>query len=591
MTASTWLRCVGLCCFAVVLGALVPGWSQETKGKRYALLVGVTECDSKNFSTLNYTANDAEETAKVLKKAGFASVRVLTNSRDGKDSPTAENVRAALKELLAKKTKHDTVLVGLAGHGMQLEVTDKDGKDPKSYSYFCPRDASLLDVSHSTGRSDHLILLDDLFDLLGKCDAGHRLALIDACRNDGKAKATKRARLDVNKVTIPDGVGVLFSCSRGQFAFETEKIKHGVFFHHVIEGLKGAAADKEGVVSWDGLSAYVKRQVPRYVKDNFDGGAKQIPASVGNLEGESILVLPGKEKVVETKDDFGNSVGMKFVRVKAGTFLMGSPKDEKEREAFDKGSEEQHEVEITKDYFLGVTEVTQKQYRTVMGYHPSSFSKDGKEADTGKYSDVAKPAGKKDKVEGKDTDDFPVDNVSWEDAHEFLKKLNKLAAEKNYKVTYRLPTEAEWEYACRGGHLIKGLKDKAQLPFHFKTPSASLGAAQANFDWIYPYGDGKRGDPLNRTNTVGKNGEANALGLFDMHGNVYEWCSDWYGGKYYATSPRKDPTGPDNGSDRALRGGGWTGGSRYCRAAARSSSSPSFRSGSLGFRVAAVPHE
>jgi len=264
-------------------------------------------------------------------------------------------------------------------------------------------------------------------------------------------------------------------------------------------------------------------------------------------------------------------------------FTMGSPKDEKNRS----DDEGQHEVEITKDFFIGVTEVTQKQYREVMGYNPSFFSKDGTEAGTGKY-DHGKPAGGKDKVKGLDTDDFPVENVSWEDAQEFCKKLNALAAEKKYKVEYRLPTEAEWEYACRGGHKIKDLRAKAQLPFHFKTPSTSLGHGQANFMSNKPYGDGKAGDSLERTNTVGKNGEANALGLVDMHGNVLEWCSDWYAKDYSGNSLRQDPKGPDNGSGRVYRGGSW---GLHCRAAYRSSSSPSNRSFNLGFRVVAVPHE
>jgi uncharacterized caspase-like protein len=293
MSPRVWFRTVGLSALLIVAVTFASVRSDEAKGKKYALLVGVTEYDSPHFSTLNYTANDALQMEQALKKAGFASIRVLTDKSGAKNAPTAGNVRAALKTLLAKKTKHDTVLVGLAGHGMQLEVTDKEGNNPRSYSYFCPRDASLQGISHSTGRSEQLILLDDLFRDLGECDAGHRLALLDACRNDGKVKAAKRARLDVNKVTVPDGVGVLFSCGRGQFAFETEKLGkgHGVFFYHVIEGLNGEAADKEGAVTWDGLSAYVKRQVSRYVAGNLKMGAKQTPASAGNQEGESVLAV------------------------------------------------------------------------------------------------------------------------------------------------------------------------------------------------------------------------------------------------------------------------------------------------------------
>jgi formylglycine-generating enzyme required for sulfatase activity len=304
------------------------------------------------------------------------------------------------------------------------------------------------------------------------------------------------------------------------------------------------------------------------------------------------ILVPGcadeakHEKVAEYKDPFTNSVGMKFVRVKAGKFMMGSPKGEKDRN----DDEAQHEVEITKDYYLGVTEVTQKQYRTIMGYNPSFFSHDGKPAEKGTYP-RNEPGGGKDKVKGLDTDDFPVENVSWEEAQEFIEKLNALAAERKFRVTYRLPTEAQWEYACRGGHLMQDKKEKAQFPFHFEMPSASLGSGQANFNAEYPYGDGTKGDHSRRTNTVGRNGEANALGLFDMHGNVSEYCEDWYSPSDYDRSPPTDPTGPVHGSGRVCRGGGWDDNGRLCRAAFRGGVLPSYRFTYLGFRVAATPQE
>lgn len=288
--------------------------------------------------------------------------------------------------------------------------------------------------------------------------------------------------------------------------------------------------------------------------------------------------------------EFTNSIGMNSVPVKAGTFLMGSPKDEKDREPFakEKGCEEQHEVDVTRDFSLGVYEVTQKQYRAVMGYNPSFFSHDGKQGGKGTYHTTYLPAGGKEKVKGLDTDDFPVENVTWEDVQEFLTKLNALAAERKFRVTYRLPTEAQWEYACRRGHLIKD-KKKAQLPFHFKTPSASLGSGQANFYTTFPYGDGKVGVTLGRSNTVGQNGEPNALGLYDMHGNAAEWCADWYDRSYYARCFGIDPTGPEKGSSRVHRGGSWTSRGQYCRAADRLCYLPAQRSTAIGFRVAAVP--
>src|SRR5262245_2445294 len=154
---------------------------------------------------------------------------------------------------------------------------------------------------------------------------------------------------------------------------------------------------------------------------------------------------------------FTNSLGMKFVRVRAGKFMMGAPDGESGAESFEKP---RHEVTLTKDFYLCIHEVTQKQYRAVTGNNPSYFCAVG---------------GGKDRVKGLDTDDFPVESVSWHDAQGFLKALNALPAEKKHKVEYRLPTEAQWEYACRGGHKIKDLGAGARLPFLFQTPSDSLG--------------------------------------------------------------------------------------------------------------------
>jgi formylglycine-generating enzyme required for sulfatase activity len=583
MTASTWLRRVGLCCSVVLLGALLPGWSQETKGKKYALLVGVKSYDHNKLSDLKYTENDAEEMANVLTEAKYDEVVVLTTSRGQKDEkkkPTKANVERELARLLKRVTKHDVVLIGLSGHGVQYEV--KQGNKKRDESFFCPSDAKIIKSDDFEKLEATMISFRKLFEQLDDSGAGSRLLLIDACRNE--AGGSRNA--DTNAMPNPTkGTAALFACKGGERAFESNDLKHGVFFYHVIQALTGKAKDeKKGNVTWDGLTRYVRANVGDYVEENVGGGAKQTPHLMANVEGDPVLIVPSKEKVKSDRDNFTNSIGMKFVRVKAGTFTMGSPKDEKERP----DDEQQHEVEITKDYFIGVTEVTQKQYRTVMGYHPSYFSKDGKEADTGKYVDLSKPAGGKYDVARKDTEDFPVENVSWEDAQEFLKKLNALAAEKKFKVKYRLPTEAEWEYACRGGHHVKGLKDKAQLPFHFKSPTASLSSDKANFDGNYPDGDAEKGKNLVRTCKVGSY-EANALGLLDMHGNVWEWCSDWYDEKYYATSPRKDPPGADSGSGRVIRGGSWDCGGRGCRAAHRFSDPPSDRLYTLGFRVAAVP--
>jgi formylglycine-generating enzyme required for sulfatase activity len=271
-----------------------------------------------------------------------------------------------------------------------------------------------------------------------------------------------------------------------------------------------------------------------------------------------------------------NSVGMKLVLVPAGKFTMGSPK--RERERYD---EDQHEVEITKAFYLGACEVTQRQFKKVMGYNPSHFSHDGTGQPGRRYLEVRKPAGGKGKLPaGAVTDDYPVENVSHDEAVAFCKKLSALPAEKKAGRAYRLPTEAEWEYACRGA-------TSSEEPFHFARPTGKLSSEQANFDGHWPYGGAARGEYLGRPCKVGSY-KPNKLGLYDMHGNVYEWCSDWSGKDYYSRSPRKDPQGPAKGSDRIIRGGGYDCSGSMCRAAARLAYVPHGAVTSVGIRVVMV---
>ena len=183
-----------------------------------------------------------------------------------------------------------------------------------------------------------------------------------------------------------------------------------------------------------------------------------------------------------------------------------------------------------------------------------------------------------DKVKGLDTRTFPVEQVSWQDVQTFLKKLSGRPEEKKKGLTYRLPSEAEWEYSCRGG-----------LPsyqiFHFGN---SLSSRQANFNGNFPYGGADKGTYLARTCQVGSY-PPNAFGLWDMHGNVWEWCQDWYAADSYASSPRRAPPGPSRIHAGVFRGGSWSSRSSGCRSAFRYGSTPANRSLHLGFRVALVP--
>jgi uncharacterized protein (TIGR02996 family) len=256
-----------------------------------------------------------------------------------------------------------------------------------------------------------------------------------------------------------------------------------------------------------------------------------------------------------------NSVGMELALIPPGVFLMGSPDSEAER-GDDEGP--QHEVAISRPFYLGVYPVTQAQWRRVLGSNPSWF---------------CAGRGGRDEVRGLGTSNFPVECVGWEEAVAFCRELSELPEERRARRVYRLPSEAEWEYACRGGAA-------SSTPFHL---GPSLSSTQANFHGDHPYGGAAKGPNLGRPTEVGAYQVSNGFGLYDLHGNVYEWCADWYDENYYASSPRLDPPGPAGGPDRVNRGGSWYSCGWYCRSAFRGRSGPGYRHYCLGFRVALVP--
>ena len=220
-----------------------------------------------------------------------------------------------------------------------------------------------------------------------------------------------------------------------------------------------------------------------------------------------------------------NSVGMRFVPIQAGTFTMGE----------EHYSQKAHQVTLTQAFELGVYEVTQEQYEKVMGTNPSNFK----------------------------SPQNPVEKVSWDDAVEFCRKLSELPAEKKAGYVYRLPTEAEWEYACRAG---------TKTTYSFGDSDSELG----DYAW-YNENSG------NTTHPVGQK-KPNRWGLYDMHGNVWEWCQDWYGD--YPSGAVTDPTGAASGSRRVLRGGSSTFQTSLIRSANRYGLQPVNRTHLNGFRPA-----
>jgi formylglycine-generating enzyme required for sulfatase activity len=255
-----------------------------------------------------------------------------------------------------------------------------------------------------------------------------------------------------------------------------------------------------------------------------------------------------------------NHLRMRLVAIPSGRFAMGSSADQKEAES----DETLHSVQLTSRFYLGQTEVTQEQYQRVMGANPSHF----KDAGDGSRKD------------------YPVENVSWDDAVDFCRRLSELPEEQAAGRRYRLPSEAEWEYACRsGGQGAFAVGEGKRLEDHgWFANNSGLRPLDATALWKEDQANymerilGNKGS----TSRVGQK-LPNAWGIHDMHGNVWEWCSDWYGD--YPVGTVVDPKGPESGTARVARGGGWHNPGSFCRSAFRFRDDPAQRDYDIGFRV------
>ena len=294
-----------------------------------------------------------------------------------------------------------------------------------------------------------------------------------------------------------------------------------------------------------------------------------------------------------------NSIGMKFTLIPAGEFLMGSRETSKQlntafapygakKPVWIKNVPPSRRVRITRPIYLGAHEVTRGQFRRFVddtGYQTDAEKGDRKGITVIEFVDRETevrldPEGSWRKVGFDQTDEHPVVGVSWNDATAFCTWLSRKEGK-----TYRLPTEAQWEYACRAGSTTRysGGDDPEDLASIGNVADAT---AKARFpDWKKWTIRGSDGYAY--TAPVGKF-RANSFGLYDMHGNVWEWCSDWWDAAYWKDSPSEDPAGPATGSDRVIRGGGWGSFAGGCRAAFRSACEPRGRNFNLGFRVVLV---
>jgi len=539
--------CTAIGVAAIVAGSLWFASAQTRRGEKYAFLVVCSKYNSTQLRDLPYTIEEMQDFRKALIKTGFDAdhIILLHDQADRERMPEKQKIEKQFRLLLNGLQADDSVVVAINGHGVHYQG-DRVG-------YYCPLGADLKDKKT-------LVSMEFFYDLLKKSKARQKLMIVQACQNDpfvSNDLAAERLEFGAKNDEVPEGIAAIFSCMEGQKSYYDPDRKRGLFFDHVIRSWNGEylpAGEKKLDIEEFFRQVRVKTKADAL---RFRGGVEQVPEVRREYKGEWLIAAaapvrpaPPKEKLEEKKiagkgdlkapklgDIITNSIGMKLTYIAPGTFMMGSHKTELER----REDEFQHEVEITKGFYIGVYAVTQEEYEKVMHENPSYFNSMGLG---------------KDEVAGIDTRRFPVETVSWTDAKEFCRKLSLSEGK-----TYWLPTEAQWEYACRAG---------TKSPFHF---GETISADQANYNANSTYGDGKKGLYRKRSIPVGSF-PPNAWGLHDMHGNVWQWCEDWYDEEYYEHSPRIDPEktkGPETFGRRVLRGGSWKEGPNRCRSAARHS--------------------
>jgi formylglycine-generating enzyme required for sulfatase activity len=550
----------------VLLAGNIPWASAEQRPsarrpQQWVVLIGVN--DYSELRKLRFAGNDQRALAEQFAQRGFPKDQIYLLDDKAADKvylPTQRNIEKRLDQVLGMAERGDLVIVGFSGHGVQL-----DGK-----SYLCPEDARIDKLAETS------VSMDQVYDRLTKCKATFKLLLVDACRNDILPEGRKSVGISrsvggfsAGKEKPPEGIMQLTSCAPGQVSWEDETFSHGVFMHYLLEGLRGEAANR-GQVTLVGLYEYASLNTRKYVDRQFSD--LQTPALKGEISGPFEICPPLAAKEIT------NTLGMKLVLIPAGEFTMGSRETSAElARAYERDNAEPkffedehpaHLVRITRPFYLGACPVTVAQFSRFVAdtNYRTDAEKSGK---GGRGVDAAtKRIVQKAEFSWRNNgfpqgEDHPVANVSWNDANEFCRWLSG-----KENASYRLPSEAQWEYACRAGsktHYWFG--DDFEPTFIHESLELAL--------------------PMT-TSPAGRS-KPNPFGLFDMHGNVRNWCSDWYGENYYAAAPADDPAGPDSGTYRVLRGGSWGGRSNFNRSANRNWYSPDQCNCHSGFRVLRTP--
>jgi formylglycine-generating enzyme required for sulfatase activity len=593
--------------------------------KNWAISIGINQYD--NLQALNFAKRDAEAMAAWFREeAKFDQVFLFTEDSPHINTsppiptqPTFGGLRGFLRRQFEQPLlePEDNLWFFFAGHGMRH--ADKD--------YLMLADSDPGDIEHTA------ISVEYITERLRRSRADNVVLLLDACREE-----SSRSGLGIGEEKH-QGVITFYSCAANQKSWEIAELRHGSFTHTLLTGLR--LHGEANCATVERLDRYLNSAVPqlntRYQKEiqnpylkaeppykmyyilleqsatmrdveslklqaslsensgNFElaeqiwirvlgvsradsdaiSAIKRIaiktsdsvekpvslkvnnPQSIGLSRGDEYPQFPLKEFEFETKtvdktgkivnqenhqakyfkEDLGNNITLDMVQIPGGSFMMGSLESEKGRT---QDESPQHQVNVP-GFSMGKFVVTQEQYQQIMGKNPSYFTQKGAKR--------------------------PVEEVSWNNAVEFCQKLSQKTGRE-----YRLPSEAEWEYACRAG---------TTTPFHF---GETITTELANYKGTSIYASEPKGKHLQRTTDLGSF-PPNAFGLYDMHGNVWEWCQDdWHNN--YSNAP-KDGSGwtSQSGNTKALRGGSWGNIPVYCRSAYRTYNALAYHYFNIGFRV------
>ncbi len=535
---------------------------------RVALVIGNAAYRSAN--RLENPVNDARAMARALGEVGF---EVLGPNGAGYTDLDQRGMLAAVKEFGQRlEQKPGVGLFYFAGHGVQANETN----------YLIPVDAAPNDATDLKYQGL------DLKDVLDQF-VGNRLniVILDACRDNPFARSFKKTRSTggdgLRQVDAPTGTFIAYATAPGKTAADGTG-SNGLYTEQLLNAMKTKGLAIEQVF----------KRVRVAVEEK--SGGTQVPWENSSLKGDFYFVpesgvavarppvtnpTPTKKPPTAQPATRTNKIGLDMVFVPAGSFVMGSEVADQARwqkiyEAVQYGANFTNErpsrtVTISRPFYLGKFEVTQRQWV----YVAENLPKVSREMHT-TWSNFK-------------GDDLPVEMASWEECEEFIARLNRL----NDGFEYAFPTEAEWEYACRAGTTGDFAGNLDELGwFADNSGNRTLDSMRVLFldsARSYTTFEEKFLTPNGNQTHPGGQKKPNAFGLYDMHGNVAEWCADWYGDKYYATAPAVDPKGPPTGQYRILRGGGWNSLARECRASIRFHMDPTSQGNFSGLRVLARP--